>query len=381
VEHEPLPPFSAYSGSRAPKMLLVGEAWGASEEIARKPFVGQSGIELFRMLGEAMPDVEPGLHSEALRMTRYDLAWVKPREAWLEAAGIGMTNVLAFRPPDNKIEYLCGSKKDVGGEAYTHPPISQGKYLLPVYLSELPRLRFEVDSTRPNLVVCLGNTACWGLLQATNIGSIRGAVAKSEWGVKALPTYHPSGVLRNWSWRPIVVADLMKAWRESAYPEIHRPKRDILYNPTYEEVVQSIDMMIGRGWLTAWDTETAAGQIKCISFSQERGFALVIPFWDESRPDWNYWPSAAIEGDVWKQIARVFDSGIPMLAQNGMYDLQYIMRMGILPKTQAEDTMLLHHSLFPELQKSLGFLGSIYTGEASWKLMRRHRADTKKKDE
>ena len=42
--------------------------------------------------------------------------------------------------------------------------------------------------------------------------------------------------------------------------------------------------------------------------------------------------------------------------------------------------MLLHHSLFPELQKGLGFLGSIYTNEASWKLMR-GQDDSNKKDE
>jgi len=43
--------------------------------------------------------------------------------------------------------------------------------------------------------------------------------------------------------------------------------------------------------------------------------------------------------------------------------------------------MLLHHALYPELPKGLGFLGSIYTNEASWKLMRRERSDTVKRDE
>jgi hypothetical protein len=43
--------------------------------------------------------------------------------------------------------------------------------------------------------------------------------------------------------------------------------------------------------------------------------------------------------------------------------------------------MLLHHSLFPEMLKGLGFLGSIYTNEQSWKLMSRPKADTEKRDE
>ena len=36
-----------------------------------------------------------------------------------------------------------------------------------------------------------------------------------------------------------------------------------------------------------------------------------------------------------------------------------------------DDTMIMHHCLYEELPKSLGFMGSIYTNEASWKLMRR----------
>jgi hypothetical protein len=43
--------------------------------------------------------------------------------------------------------------------------------------------------------------------------------------------------------------------------------------------------------------------------------------------------------------------------------------------------MLLHHALQPESEKSLGFLGSIYTDEASWKTMRQRGKTTIKRDE
>jgi hypothetical protein len=33
----------------------------------------------------------------------------------------------------------------------------------------------------------------------------------------------------------------------------------------------------------------------------------------------------------------------------------------------ADDTMLLHHALFPEMLKGLGFLGSIYADTPEWK--------------
>lgn len=32
--------------------------------------------------------------------------------------------------------------------------------------------------------------------------------------------------------------------------------------------------------------------------------------------------------------------------------------------------MVMHHALFPEMEKNLGFLGSIYTSEPAWKMMR-----------
>ena len=46
-----------------------------------------------------------------------------------------------------------------------------------------------------------------------------------------------------------------------------------------------------------------------------------------------------------------------------------------------DDTMLLHHALQPESEKSLAFLGSLYTDESAWKLMRQRGKTTIKRDE
>jgi hypothetical protein len=44
--------------------------------------------------------------------------------------------------------------------------------------------------------------------------------------------------------------------------------------------------------------------------------------------------------------------------------------------------MILHHSMYPEMPKSLAFLGSIYTNEVAWKKMRdRHGAAETKREE
>lgn len=391
AEHVAAPPFKHYSGSRQPKIVLVGEAFGGNEADLGLPFVGEAGKELWRCLGEAMPELVPELHASISELHRYGLAWVREREAWLLAAGVGMTNVLALRPPGNNLESLCDNKKSVGGDSYSHPSITKGKYLLPEFLSELDRLRAELAELRPNLVVALGNTACWALLRSTNIGSVRGAVASGHPegcapGVKILPTYHPAGVLRQWSWRPIVVADLMKATREAEFAEIRRPARRILINPTLPEVrefIAEVRFAAARGQcpLVAADTETEGGQITCISFAPRRDTALVIPFWDKTQPGWSYWEQHE-EEEVWELVQSLMEDPMVQLCwQNGMYDYQYCLPMKLKVHRSTEDTMLLHHSLFPELQKGLGFLGSLYSNEASWKLMRRWKSDSEKRDE
>lgn len=179
--HTVKPPFAATAGADSPKIVILGEAWGESEERTRRPFAGESGRELWRMLGEAMPNIEPELYCQITDvMNKYGDAWVADRQQWLEAAGVAMTNVLAFRPPGNKLDVLCGAKKEVGEYAASFPPLSRGLYLKEEYLPELDRLYFEINTWNPNLVICTGNTACWAILKATNIGSIRGAITSAE---------------------------------------------------------------------------------------------------------------------------------------------------------------------------------------------------------
>jgi len=126
--------------------------------------------------------------------------------------------------------------------------------------------------------------------------------------------------------------------------------------------------------IMAIDIETKGKQITMISFAVSPDLALVIPFYDESLPSGNYWPTVEEEVEAWMLVKELLELPIPKLFQNGMYDLQYLFRFGFRPVNVLHDTMLLHHSILPEMQKGLGFLGSIYTNEASWKLLRRVRA-------
>lgn len=96
---------------------------------------------------------------------------------------------------------------------------------------------------------------------------------------------------------------------------------------------------------------------------------------------YSYWQTKEEEVTVWKVIRWLLKQTIPKIFQNGMYDLAYLVRYGFEVACCEEDTMLLHHALYPELPKGLGFLGSIYTNEASWKLMRPRGEEALKREE
>ena len=371
------PPFTHWSGAKRPKIVFVGEAWGESEDEIKRPFVGASGREFFLMLGEALGMSETW--REARQAFRFGHGWVGKRDDWLRSEGFAFTNVLALRPPDNKIDALCVSKKELP-HGYPHPQIDQGRYLDPLYLPELTRLGLELSEARPNLVVALGNVACWALLGTRGISSLRGTVGLSAEGRKVLPTYHPAGVMRNWSWRPIVVGDLMKAGREAAFPEIRRPSRQIIISPTLEEVESWTTKAIADASPLAVDTETSRGQITMVGFARSASDALVIPFRNflGGTAPLHYW-SEWEETRAWDCVRKVLAAPCPKKYQNGLYDIQYFMSMGLRPQWSVEDTMLKHHSILPEMQKGLGFLGSVYTSEPAWKLMRKKRADEPEK--
>lgn len=350
--HTVAPAFAHTRGPKNARIVLVGEAWGESEQQTGLPFMGNAGQLLNNLLTES---------------------GIAPSTCFY-------TNVIAARPADNKIAAFCGKKSEVG-KAYTRPPLGNGKYIRPEFLPELDRLKIEIETIKPTLIIALGATATWALLDMAKIGSIRGYVAESILtpGIKVLATFHPSYLFQVYSDRPVVLADLMKARRESQFPHIIRPQRFVLVNPTMSEIQQWYNKYKSARRL-ACDIETSSGAIKCIGFAPSRENALVIPFLDTSKPDCNYWSTTEEELEAWNWVEKILTLPAEKIFQNGLFDLSYIIQMSIRPNNCLQDTMLLHHAEYPEIRKGLGFLGSIYTNEPAWKLMR-HNKEELKRDE
>lgn len=333
-------------------IVCLGEAWGEVEERERTAFVGPTGYELTRLL----------------------------TEAGIRRADCHLTNVFNLRPPGNKIEALCGDKYE-GIPDY--PALAKG-YVRKQYAKELKRLEAELAEVNPNIIIALGNTAMWALLGKTMISKMRGVVQYSTHTItdfKVLPTYHPAAIFRQWSLRPITVLDLMKAKRESEYPDIRRPSRSIWISPSLEDIRDFDRLYLKSAERIAVDIETVGSTITCIGFAPKSNLSIVIPFAPPGRSGRAYWPDTPTYKQVYLMVRNILSRPTPKIFQNGLYDIAFLRRAyGIRVKGAEHDTMLLHHALQPESLKGLGFLGSVYTDEGSWKQIREKKTTIKRDD-
>lgn len=341
----------ASSDLPAKRIVILGEAWGAEEARLGMPFVGASGNELNRML----------------------------EEAEIEKSNCYLTNVFNLQPkPTNDIKNLGTDRRS---STVPLPEMQRGVYLQDQYFGEVQRAWKEIAEVSPNLVIALGNTALWALTGNYGIRALRGTIAESTLGVrglKVLPTYHPAAVLRDWSLRSVVVADLMKAKRQSLFKEIRRPARQIWVEPDIRDIERFYREHVLTSKKLSVDIETIRNeQISMIGFAPSKDIALVVPFTDIRNPTGSYWPTAYQEKLALEWCRRFLehaeDPEIEILGQNFIFDVNWIWtKLGFTPKNFCRDTMLKHHAMNPELEKGLGFLGSVYTDEPAWKLMRKN---------
>lgn len=338
------------------KLAIIGEAYGEEEALWKKPFVGAAGKQLDSLLEDT---------------------GIKRDECFI-------TNTFNFQPTGNRLETICGEKRDPLALG-SWPPLIPGKYLRKEFQGEIDRLVLEMEEVRPNLAILCGNTPCWALLERQAVSKIRGTCTFSSrlpW-LKCLPTYHPAAILRQYDLRHVTMLDFLKAKREREFPELIRPRREIWLEPTLEDMREYKRRYLDAATDMAFDIETnRRGQITCISFAASIDRALVVPFFDDRKPKRNYWPTLGDELAAWDLVAEILSLPARKVGQNGLFDIQHLwMIYGIVVVNYDNDDMLLHHSLQPESDKGLGFLGSVYTNEPAWKVERGRGKETIKKED
>ena len=357
------------------KLVLVGEAYGREEALYKHSFVGAAGQELYRMLAHAGFPCDP--------LPYHFVSPIRMMKLW-ETFPYPRLNVFNARPPDpegkNNVETFYARLSDnipidrsLGHRRFG----SANAYVREEYAQYIRDLHENLRELRPNLIVALGATALWALGLPTSIGKSRGSIHYSQFG-KVLPVYHPAAVLRNWSLRTVSILDLVKAQREMEYPEIKTRQRFIWTEPTIADLYQWWGQHGSKTNLLAVDIETLRKtQISEIGFASDPEHALHIPFVIEERTNNHrvykqWWPNVKTEVEAWKFVKMVCESNVPKVGQNVLqYDSYWLAKeLGIVLKNVVADTMTAAHVWQPELEKSLGFLGSVFLDERSWKSIR-----------
>lgn len=145
-------------GNRRARLMFIGEAPGADEDVQARPFVGRAGQLLTKII-------------EAIGLKRDEVL-------------IG--NVNRCRPPGNR------------------PPTEEEATMCKPFL-----LR-EIAAVQPEVIVVMGNTATRNLLNAKlGITKLRGQFQDYH-GVKVMPTFHPAYLLRDPSKKQETWQDLKK---------------------------------------------------------------------------------------------------------------------------------------------------------------------------
>lgn len=358
------------SGPRDAEIVIVGEAWGAEEDIAKRPFVGQSGKELRKMLAEAGID--------------------ETKVLW--------TNVAAMRPLNNDMWRLFIPQD-------TYDPLRHGEKLRGLAPSkfirdELQCLYTQIAAHPRKLVIAVGNYALWALTDCTGSGvqrekdgrpippdlwtwvptgnmTWRGSMLFAEppmeftvpnWKpTNLLPIVHPAAILREWSLRAVTVHDLKARvpmalrgdWRPNPLPIFWAP-------PTFDQAVSRLKLWLAKleaGPLElTCDIETAKKLITVIGFTDSIHFAMAIPFIDKDKDGnlFSYWKPEQ-EAILLGLIGRILShKNLLCNGQNFIYDTQYFQYfLGVTPKLHI-DTMLAHHLLWPGTPKSLDYISSLY---------------------
>ena len=315
------------------KIFIVGEAPGYDEERLGRPFVGVSGNELDRMLGEA---------------------GIARSECYV-------SNVCRLRPPQNDISlFFAKSKKDRTSEHTEY----KGRWVLPCIREGISALEAEIQAVNPSVIIGVGNTPLWAFTGNAGINKWRGSMLHTDTGRKFIPTIHPAAVLREWSWRATVVADFRRAARFRNGEAFPNPKWNFTVRPTFESargLLQGLLRRLTEGEVIrlSFDLETRAGHIACAGLSWTLVDALCLPFMCV-RDRRGYW-SELEEGEiVWLLTQILTHPNASVVGQNILYDSQYTYRHWHFVPRVTQDCMISQHSIFSDLPKSLAFQASMY---------------------
>jgi len=231
----------------------------------------------------------------------------------------------------------------------------------------MPTMR-RIRDSGANVILALGQQAleiCTG--KNKEIMKWRGSILWSDtFERKIIATVHPTAVIHGqYVWKYLIINDLTKALEEAKTHELVLPKRDILIEPTFDEVMDAFALIEQLG-IIATDIEVVNEQVSCFCLCPTPMQGVVVPFVDSAGDYWTF----EEEKQIWLHYASVMSNpDIMKVNQNIVgFDATFLLSKNrIRTRGPIGDTMIGYGMLYPEFSKDLGFLGSIYTREPFWK--------------
>lgn len=250
--------------------------------------------------------------------------------------------------------------------------------------TSIAQLRSDLEQFRPNVILLIGKLALrmskdMSPLKTLNpksykhkIDSWRGSLFRCEetqspfYSFKCIAAYDHMYLCKDFSVSQLIIMDARKAVRESTSNELKYTKREI--NVCYDFVSAMLAMRTVRLQQSAigCDIEGYIWAMSCISFTNDKGMAYVIPFFRKDRKD--LW-TVEQELKLYLELCLLMmDTAVPKIWQNGLYDrfvLQYSYHIPVLGNL--DDIMLKWWEFFSEFEKKLAMQVSVLTNEPFYK--------------
>lgn len=163
----------------------------------------------------------------------------------------------------------------------------------------------------------------------------------------SVPTLHPDDIGANQVLLPVIINDLRKSLQLSPeYYNLHPSLEDV---QNFRSKIVCFDIEKPKYW-----TMGKHAPIEMCGISDRPYHVMVVP----------------CSGAYLSELKRIFREADVVIGQNIVgYDLPELEAIGvkISPDCQIDDTMLMHHLRFPDLEHSLAFIGSCFGQKEAWK--------------
>jgi uracil-DNA glycosylase family 4 len=292
-----------------------------------RPFIGGSGRLLFNTLGKI------GLHRTDIYTTN-----VVKRQISLSRHG-DLRNIVKREEFDKWAD------------------------LLDWELARLPNLK---------VVLIMGNFALNALLGEEKVTNWRGSVIQNaKLPGNRLGTYvvtvNPAYAMRELKLEPVFTLDVRNRLG-SVLNGTYKPyKIETIINPSYRQCLSTIDDIKRARKPTALDIEWIAKETACIGFANDPHQSICINWRDDRSNRF----SVREEADILYAIQDLCDThkknNVPLIGQNAQFDTYALRLKDWLSVSFSDDTLLQHHTLYPQLPHNLGFLTSQYTTHPFYK--------------